>query len=149
MFARNCFLLSFRFYGTFPIPILIFNFRYTPQYREKIRQILKEGRKARQSNAEAQASPHGGASVNDNADDICWFCHVDVTQLENNKCAGCRKVTLLSSLQILRHNLLFQARYCGERCQRADWGRHGDYCVKVQEKIRKKIEARKSEKVCD
>ena len=41
---------------------------------------------------------------------------------------------------------MFQARYCAERCQRADWGRHGDYCVKVQEKIRKKIEARKSEK---
>ena len=46
----------------------------------------------------------------------------------------------------LRHNLLFQARYCDERCQRADWGRHGDYCVKVQQKIRKKIEEKKAEK---
>ena len=56
--------------------------------------------------------------------------------------------TPLYSLQItLRHNLvLFQARYCDERCQKADWGRHGDYCVKVQQKIRKKIEAKKVEK---
>ena len=44
------------------------------------------------------------------------------------------------------HICLFQARYCDERCQKADWGRHGDYCVKVQQKIRKKIEAKKAEK---
>ena len=46
----------------------------------------------------------------------------------------------------LIHYLVFQGRYCDERCQKADWGRHGDYCVKVQEKIRKKIEAKKGEK---
>ena len=46
-------------------------------------------------------------------------------------------------MQILRHNIIFQARYCDERCQKADWGRHGDYCVKVQEKIRKKMEKKK------
>ena len=45
----------------------------------------------------------------------------------------------------LRHNLLLQARYCDERCQRSDWGPHGDYCVTMQEKIRKKIEAKKAE----
>ena len=28
----------------------------------------------------------------------------------------------------------------------ADWGRHGDYCVKVQQKIRKKMEAKKAKK---
>ena len=47
---------------------------------------------------------------------------------------------------MLRTDNLMQARYCGERCQRADWGRHGDYCVKMQEKIRKKKEVKKSEK---
>ena len=46
-------------------------------------------------NVAAEASVHGGGSVDDNADHICWFCHVDVTHLENNKCAGCRKVTVL------------------------------------------------------
>ena len=85
-------------------------------------------------------------NVADKADGICWFCHGDVTSLENNKCAGCRKVTQLSlcSLQILRYKTIFQARYCDERCQKADWGRHGDYCVLVQEKIRKKKEAKKA-----
>ena len=46
-------------------------------------------------------------------------------------------------MQILKYNIIFQARYCDERCQKADWGRHGDYCVKVQEKIRKKMEKKK------
>ena len=57
------------------------------------------------------------------------------------------KTPFLSSLQMaLMHYLLFQAHYCDQRCQKADWGRHGDYCAKVQEKIRKKIEAKKAEK---
>ena len=116
--------------------------------RKKIQKILKEGRKARKGSAVAQATTHASSSVNDNADSICWFCHADVSNLANNKCAGCRKVkTPLPSLHILRHHiLLFQARYCDERCQGADWERHGGYCVKVQEKIRKKIEAKKVEK---
>ena len=102
-----------------------------------IEKILKEGREARQSSAADQAS----TQESDNADSICWFCHVDVSNLENNKCAGCRKVTPRPQMR-LRPYLLFQARYCDERCQRADWGRHGGYCVKVQEKIRRKIEAK-------
>ena len=99
--------------------------------KKKMENILKEGRKARQDSTAAQAS------VTDNADSICWFCHADVSNLENNKCAGCRKVTHvpLSSLW-MKFNLLVQARYCDERCQKADWGRHGDYCVKVQEKYK-------------
>ena len=70
---------------------------------KRIKKILKEGRKSRQSNAAAQASANvasanvgsanvASANVNDRADSICWFCHLDVTNLENNKCAGCRKV---------------------------------------------------------
>ena len=55
--------------------------------KKKIENILKEGRKAREASSAAQAS------VNDKADSICWFCHADVSNLENNKCAGCRKVT--------------------------------------------------------
>ena len=60
--------------------------------RKKIQKILKEGRKARKGSAVAQATTHASASVNDNADSICWFCHADVSNLANNKCAGCRKV---------------------------------------------------------
>ena len=138
--------------------------------RKKVKKILKEGKKAKQNSAAAQASASGRAragahasntagahssntdgaqtsgNVDDRANSICWFCHGDVTSLENNKCAGCRKVTQLSlcSLQILRYKTIFQARYCDERCQKADWGRHGDYCVLVQEKIRKKKEAKKA-----
>jgi len=78
------------------------------------------------ANASDTTSAH---SQDDNASSICWFCHADVTNLANNKCAGCRK-----------------ARYCNERCQRADWERHGEYCVKVQEKMKKKVEAKNSEK---
>ena len=60
--------------------------------KKKMENILKEGRKARQDSTAAQAS------VNDNADSICWFCHADVTNLANNKCAGCRKVRTLQIL---------------------------------------------------
>ena len=119
--------------------------------RKKIKKILKEGMKARlarqcgRASAQASASAQTSDKVNDNADSICWFCHADVTNLANNKCAGCRKVRTHPCLQIMT-KCLFQARYCDERCQKADWGRHGDYCVKVQEKIRKKIEVKKAEK---
>ena len=66
--------------------------------------------------------------------------------MKNNKCAGCRKVTHPSVLIALgRKSLFLQARYCGRRCQRADWDRHGDYCVAVQEKIWKKMEAKRAE----
>ena len=54
--------------------------------RTNILKILKEEREARQARADASAN------INDNADSICWFCHADVSNLENNKCAGCRKV---------------------------------------------------------
>ena len=61
--------------------------------RKKLRKILKEGRKVRQSSAVAQASsPAISDTINDNADSICWFCHADVSNLANNKCVGCRKV---------------------------------------------------------
>ena len=40
---------------------------------------------------------------------LCWHClEEEKPQL---KCGGCRK-----------------ARYCGEECQKEDWGRHGDWC---------------------
>ena len=123
--------------------------------RKKIKKILKEGMKARlarqcgragQSSATAQASAQTSEKVNDNADSICWFCHADVSNLANNKCAGCRKVTTHLSVSKFLNQFLFQARYCDKKCQRADWKRHGDYCTKMQEKIRKKIEAKKAEK---
>ena len=67
------------------------------KYRKKLKQILKEGRKARQDKDVAEASGQASGNVDDNADSICWFCHADVTNLQDNKCAGCRKVTHLST----------------------------------------------------
>ena len=75
---------------------------------KRVKKILKEGRKARQHNAEASAC--NGGSVNDNAERICWFCHADVSRLKNNKCAGCRKVTHPSVLIALGKNNLFCRR---------------------------------------
>ena len=35
-----------------------------------------------------------GSGANENAaESICWKCSADVTNVENSKCAGCRKVT--------------------------------------------------------
>ena len=90
--------------------------------RKKIKKILREGRKERQRSAKAQASSGSnvkedaadtrtsessvagttnatssaqpsGSGVTENAENICWKCHADVTNVENSKCAGCRKVT--------------------------------------------------------
>ena len=53
--------------------------------------VVQSGAHGRQDVDQDSAKSRG--NVNDNADSICWFCHADVTKLENNKCAGCRKVT--------------------------------------------------------
>ena len=76
------------------------------QQRKKVKKILKEGKKAKQNSAAAQASASGRAragahasntagahssntdgaqtsgNVDDRANSICWFCHGDVTSLE-------------------------------------------------------------------
>ena len=131
------------------------NLRQFPnaKHRKKIKEILKEGRKAKQDRATAEAgalasdtagahgsnkasaqtsdtssahcsntasarasntasgtaSAHATGNADDKADSICWFCHADVTNLENNKCAGCRKVTQLRlcSLEILKYKTIF------------------------------------------
>ena len=82
----------------------IYHLRDCPdaEQRDKIENILKTRREERQSNAAAEAGADGVANVNDRADSICWFCHADVTHLENNKCAGCRKVRYTPRLQMLR-----------------------------------------------
>ena len=41
-------------------------------------------------------SSDSGKSINDNADQICWYCHDDVTRVEINRCAGCKKVLKLN-----------------------------------------------------
>ena len=41
-------------------------------------------------------SSDSGRSINDNADQICWYCHDDVTRVEINRCAGCKKVLKLN-----------------------------------------------------
>ena len=45
--------------------------------------------------AKAKSSA-SGRSINDNADQICWYCHDDVTRVEINRCAGCKKVSKLN-----------------------------------------------------
>merc|ERR1711994_789583 len=98
----------------------------------------KEARKARQATTAAQelsrnnssesahADDNKSSNVNDNADRICWTCHKELVCLKKNICAGC-----------------FEARYCDEECRSADWARHGEYCVLMQQKIKKKREAKK------
>ena len=71
------------------------------EQRDKIENILKTRREERQSNAAAEAGADGVANVNDRADSICWFCHADVSNLQNNKCAGCRKVTYMPVLIVV------------------------------------------------
>ena len=44
----------------------------------------------------ADKSSDSGRSINDNADQICWYCHDDVTRVEINRCAGCKKVLKLN-----------------------------------------------------
>ena len=40
--------------------------------------------------------------------------------------------------------VLLQARYCCVECAVADWDRHREYCVFMQEKIKRKMEAKKA-----
>ena len=58
-------------------------FQEVPKYstKKEVQKLLKEERKVREDRAAFNV-----ASVNENADHICWFCHVDVSNLENNKC---------------------------------------------------------------
>ena len=62
-------------------------------------QTLEESAKALDINASTEA-PNSDASavdantkaLEDNAKNICWFCHEDVTKMKNCICAGCKKV---------------------------------------------------------
>ena len=47
---------------------------------------------AGKTSATSSAQP-SGSGANENAENICWKCSADVTNVENSKCAGCRKVT--------------------------------------------------------
>ena len=49
------------------------------------------------------------------------------------------------SPKILICALFLQARYCCVECAVADWDRHREYCVVMQEKIKRKMEAKKAE----
>ena len=71
-------------------------------------QALEETAKALDINAEAvvdnekalnsDASAVDNNSLEDNAKNICWFCHEDVTKMKNCICAGCKKVIESSSI---------------------------------------------------
>ena len=71
-------------------------------------QALEETAKALDINAEAvvdnekalnsDASAVDNNTLEDNAKNICWFCHEDVTKMKNCICAGCKKVIESSSL---------------------------------------------------
>ena len=47
---------------------------------------------ADKTSATSSAQPSGSGAT-ENAENICWKCSTDVTNVENSKCAGCRKVT--------------------------------------------------------
>ena len=47
---------------------------------------------ADKTSATSSAQPSGSGAT-ENAENICWKCSADVTNVENSKCAGCRKVT--------------------------------------------------------
>jgi len=57
---------------------------------------------------------------------LCWSCSVKEVKLF--KCGGC-----------------FKARYCSEKCIQKDWPEHMNYCLKKQEKIKKKNQLTGSE----
>ena len=50
---------------------------------------------------------------------VCWCCLESDTPLL--RCGGCMK-----------------ARYCGQRCQEEDWGRHGAWCRRRERKVEKR-----------
>lgn len=60
---------------------------------------------------------------------ICWNVDCQASETKLLKCTGCRR-----------------AQYCNTECQIEDWGRHVDYCVKKQEK--RKRRANKTENQC-
>ena len=66
-------------------------------------QALEESAKALDINANAEAPNSDASAVNtdtkaleDNAENICWFWHEDVTKMKNCICAGCKKVSKVS-----------------------------------------------------
>ena len=109
--------------SSFKDPVFIDRKCPNKEKRKKLQKILKEGRKVRRSKIAAQSGDRGRrgkesdfdaqadvGGIDDNADYICWFCHVDVSLLGNNKCAGCRKVTHIS-----KQILMFAYKTCFRR----------------------------------
>ena len=91
----------------------IFNFLYShfvcclvSEFAEGERIVIEARRQRRRMEEERQQLANkqvaDSGNVADKADGICWFCHGDVTSLENNKCAGCRKVTHNSDYALCR-----------------------------------------------
>ena len=70
-----------------------------------------------QKEATASDGATGGTGQGGSRRRICWMCHAQGTLLL--KCSGCMR-----------------ARYCDQRCQEADWARHGGYCEARQRKKR-------------
>ena len=56
----------------------------------------------------AKPSQEEGEGQGGSSSRLCWNCH---TREKLLKCSGCMR-----------------AWYCGQRCQEADWDRHGGYC---------------------
>ena len=58
--------------------------------------------------------------------------------------AARRYLHFVLSQEDLEMKFSLQARYCCVECAVADWDRHREYCVFMQEKIKKKMEAKKA-----
>ena len=64
-------------------------------------------------------------AVDDSYKKVCWNCLKSTDSVPLYKCGGCRK-----------------ARYCQEKCQKQDWGRHGEYCQLKTKKRELKLQRR-------
>ena len=71
---------------------------------------------SQQETTAATDGAKGGTGQGGRRRRICWMCHAQGRLL---KCSGCMR-----------------ARYCDQRCQEADWARHGGYCEARQRKKR-------------
>jgi len=90
------------------------------EFEQKTRNdISPEKEKKSPSKAKSKSSPKHETY-------ICWCCSKEpVDEVKLSKCGGCRK-----------------AWYCSESCQSTDWQDHGSYCMKMQEKLTKKKQAK-------
>lgn len=99
---------------------------------------IDESRVHIKKGSEEKSSDGNNEEENEDPQVICWKCHVTKNL---SRCRGCKKVRLLIISSKTSFISYLQARYCSEACQKADWGRHGEYCTLVMERRNEKRRA--------